>query len=120
MASFSVHTQLVMPLVNLCGRPNINQGVSFSTITAPLRSRQLNSRNHVPWAVIAACNFAAGVALVILRFMLATENKKRENETYDDKYDKVYITDEAGVEKRVDRTLLDLTDKQNRSFRYVL
>ncbi|KAJ8590946.1 MFS general substrate transporter [Rhizopogon salebrosus TDB-379] len=77
-------------------------------------------RNHVPWAVIAACNFAAGVALVILRFMLATENKKRENETYDDQYDNVYVTDDAGVKKRVDKTLLDLTDKQNRAFRYVL
>jgi hypothetical protein len=31
-----------------------------------------------------------------------------------------HITDEAGVEKRVEKTLLDLTDKQNRSFRYVL
>jgi hypothetical protein len=60
------------------------------------------------------------VALLILRFMLATENKKREHETHDSKYDKVYVLGEAGAEKRVDKAFLDLTDKQNRDFRYVL
>ncbi|OJA12545.1 hypothetical protein AZE42_08142 [Rhizopogon vesiculosus] len=77
-------------------------------------------RNHIPWAVIAACNFAAGVALVTLRFMLNNENKKREKETRDDQYDNRYVLDEGGEKKRVDKAFLDLTDKQNRDFRYVL
>lgn len=82
---------------------------------------QYQPRNHIPWAVIASCNFAAGVALVVLRFMLATENKKRDRETPGDKHDAVYILDESGAERRkVDKAFLDLTDTQNRDFRYVL
>ncbi|KAG0705125.1 major facilitator superfamily domain-containing protein [Suillus ampliporus] len=81
---------------------------------------QYQPRNHVPWAVITSCNFAAGVALVILRFILATENKRRDRETPDDKHNAVYILDESGVERRVDKAFLDLTDKENRDFRYVL
>lgn len=52
--------------------------------------------------------------------MLNAENKKRELETHDDQYDNVYVLDAAGVEKKVDKAFLDLTDKQNRDFRYVL
>ena len=52
--------------------------------------------------------------------MLSTENKKRELETRDDQYDNVYVLDDTGVKKRVDKAFLDLTDKQNRDFRYVL
>ncbi|KAG1754358.1 major facilitator superfamily domain-containing protein [Suillus lakei] len=81
---------------------------------------QYQPRNHVPWAVIASCNFAAGIALVVLRFMLATENRKRDREIPDDKQDAVYILDESGAERKVDKAFLDLTDKQNRDFRYVL
>lgn len=81
---------------------------------------QYQPRNHVPWAVITSCNFAAGIALVVLRFMLASENTKRERETPDDRHDAVYIVDESGVERKVDKAFLDLTDKENRDFRYVL
>lgn len=81
---------------------------------------QYQPRNHVPWAVIASCNFAAGIALVVLRFMLASDNTKRDRETPDDKHGAVYILDESGTERRVDKAFLDLTDKQNRDFRYVL
>jgi len=85
---------------------------------------QYQPRNHIPWAVIAACNFGAGVMLLIIRFMLASENKKRDAEGYDDTYDNVYIAEEQAdgntVEKKVDKAFLDLTDKQNREFRYIL
>lgn len=80
---------------------------------------QYQPRNHVPWAVITSCNFAAGIALVVLRFMFASENRKREQET-PDKHDAVYVLDESGAERKVDKAFLDLTDKQNRDFRYVL
>ncbi|KAH7920140.1 MFS general substrate transporter [Leucogyrophana mollusca] len=85
---------------------------------------QYQPRNHVPWAVITACNFAAGLALLLIRFLLASENKRRELEKRDETYDNVYIVDiqpdGSKLEKRVDKAFLDLTDKQNRDFRYVL
>lgn len=52
--------------------------------------------------------------------MLATENNKRNNEIRDDKYDTVLVRNEDGTGTRVDKAFLDLTDKQNRDFRYVL
>ncbi|KAJ3517410.1 hypothetical protein NLJ89_g522 [Agrocybe chaxingu] len=81
-------------------------------------------RNHVPWAVISACIFTCAMLMLLLRFMLASENKNRDAEKRDDTYDDVYITevttDGKTIEKRVDRAFLDLTDIQNRDFRYVL
>jgi ACS family allantoate permease-like MFS transporter len=52
--------------------------------------------------------------------MLVSENTKRERENPDNKHDAVYILDESGAERKVDKAFLDLTDKQNRDFRYVL
>lgn len=56
--------------------------------------------------------------------MLARENQRREAEQGDKKFDGVYIAQELAdgrkVEKRVDRVFLDLTDIQNRDFRYAL
>ncbi|KAL5525305.1 hypothetical protein ACEPAF_9175 [Sanghuangporus sanghuang] len=81
-------------------------------------------RYHVPWAIIAICYSSAAVLLLIQRYVLNRENKKRDTETPDRIYDDVWIkvTDENGdiTEKRVDKAFLDLTDKQNRGFRYVL
>ena len=81
-------------------------------------------RYHIPWAVIAICYSSAGVLLLVQRCMLNRENKKRDREPPDHTYDDVWvkITDENGdiVEKKVDKAFLDLTDKQNRDFRYVL
>ncbi|KAF8891290.1 major facilitator superfamily domain-containing protein [Infundibulicybe gibba] len=86
--------------------------------------KQYQPRNHVPWAILAACAFASGVIILILRALYARENKKRDAEQRDDTYDNVYLThvelDGTTVEKRVDREFLDLTDVQNRDFRYVL
>lgn len=55
--------------------------------------------------------------------MLTRENKKRDGEKYDSKWDDVCIVREVDgklVERRVDKEFLDLTDKQMRDFRYVL
>ena len=72
--------------------------------------------------------------------MLQSENKRRDAEKRDDSYDDVYLTQELAdgtkTEKRVDKVrcdlaliysahtscqaFLDLTDIQNRDFRYVL
>jgi ACS family allantoate permease-like MFS transporter len=56
--------------------------------------------------------------------MLASENQRRDTEQSDERDDVVYITQEqpdgTRLEKRVDRAFLDLTDIQNREFRYAL
>ncbi|EIW74735.1 MFS general substrate transporter [Coniophora puteana RWD-64-598 SS2] len=81
-------------------------------------------RNHVPWIVIAVCDIACPLLLLLLRFLLARENKRRDVEPADDTYDEVYIervNEDGKVEQvRVDKEFLDLTDRQNRDFRYVL
>lgn len=53
------------------------------------------------------------------------ENKRRDlesssSETYDDVYITVKGDDGSDVQKKVDKAFLDLTDRQNRDFRYVL
>ncbi|RXW18733.1 hypothetical protein EST38_g7118, partial [Candolleomyces aberdarensis] len=86
--------------------------------------KKYQPRNHVPWIVISCCIFAGAVLIFILRTMLARENEKRNKETRDETYDDVYIQKEkedgTKVEQRVDKAFLDLTDIQNRDFRYIL
>ncbi|KAL0946783.1 hypothetical protein HGRIS_012956 [Hohenbuehelia grisea] len=86
--------------------------------------KRYQPRNHVPWTIIAVASAVSGILLLILRAMLAMENKRRDMEQHDDSFDDVYLThveaDGKTVEKKVDRAFLDLTDRQNREFRYVL
>ncbi|TRM59317.1 major facilitator superfamily domain-containing protein [Schizophyllum amplum] len=86
--------------------------------------KQYQPRNHVPWAVIACCSFISGLLLLALRFTLASENKRRAASHESDSLDDVYVEqkDDSGAvhEAKVDRAFLDLTDKQNVKFRYIL
>ena len=59
-------------------------------------------RNHIPWAILTTCSFLSGVLILVLRFMLASENKRRDKEMYDDKYDNVFVMVD-GAEKKVDK-----------------
>ncbi|KAH9057903.1 MFS general substrate transporter [Lactarius deliciosus] len=81
-------------------------------------------RNHVPWIIIGVCYVTCMVLLFAIRVLLSRENKRREAEPLDDAYDNVFVTriDEDGkrVEMKVPKEFLDLTDRQNRDFRYVL
>jgi len=81
-------------------------------------------RNKVPFSIILACSFVCALTLLVIRWYLAAENTKREEEGPDGIYDNVYIQvlDENGrsVEKKVDKTFLDLTDGQNHEFRFTL
>ncbi|EIW80168.1 MFS general substrate transporter [Coniophora puteana RWD-64-598 SS2] len=81
-------------------------------------------RNHVPWIVIAVCYIACPLLLLLLRYILARENSRRDAEPEDDAYEEVYIErlseDGKLVQVRVDKEFLDLTDRQNRDYRYVL
>ncbi|KAF5362795.1 hypothetical protein D9757_011022 [Collybiopsis confluens] len=81
-------------------------------------------RNHVPWTIIGACYGACMFLFLAIRYHLDRENKRRDAEPRDDRYDNVYIerVNEDGTidEVKVEKEFLDLTDKQNRDFRYVL
>ncbi|EJF61405.1 MFS general substrate transporter [Dichomitus squalens LYAD-421 SS1] len=81
-------------------------------------------RNHVPWIIIGISYVICPLLLLVIRALLARENKKRDAEPVDDKYEDFYIEvvlpDGTRTERRVDKEFLDLTDVQNRDFRYVL
>ncbi|KAI5900438.1 MFS general substrate transporter [Schizophyllum commune H4-8] len=87
--------------------------------------KKYQPRNHVPWTVIACCSFVSGLLLLALRYVLASENKRRDASAQEtDSLDEVYVEqkDESGAvrEAKVDKAFLDLTDKQNKDFRYIL
>jgi predicted MFS family arabinose efflux permease len=85
---------------------------------------QYKPRNRVPWVVIGLCYLVCPILLLIIRFMLSRENKKRDAEPVNDNFEEVYIeqvtADGKRIEVKVDKEFLDLTDIQNRDFRYVL
>jgi len=62
--------------------------------------------------------------LFAVRVLLSRENKRRDAEPLDDTYDNVFLSkmyqDGNRVEVKVAKEFLDLTDRQNREFRYVL
>ncbi|KAG8710878.1 hypothetical protein FRC11_004016 [Ceratobasidium sp. 423] len=81
-------------------------------------------RNRVPWAIITTCYVLCPLTLLTLRFLLARENKKRDAEPKSDATGDAYIEeileDGTRIERKIDKAFLDLTDIQNREFRYVL
>ncbi|KAG1838582.1 MFS general substrate transporter [Suillus subalutaceus] len=85
---------------------------------------QYKPRNRVPWVVIGLCYLICPLLLLVIRFMLSRENKKRDAEPVNDTFEDVYIeqitADGKRIEVKVDKEFLDLTDIQNRDFRYVL
>ncbi|KZT26575.1 MFS general substrate transporter [Neolentinus lepideus HHB14362 ss-1] len=86
--------------------------------------KRYQPRNHIPWAVMTVCIFVYACILLCIRAYLVYENQKRDQEHRDENYDDVFVTvkNENGivVEKKVDKAFLDLTDRENRDFRYVL
>ncbi|KAJ8581104.1 MFS general substrate transporter [Rhizopogon salebrosus TDB-379] len=85
---------------------------------------QYKPRNRIPWVVIGICYLSCPILLLTVRFILARENKKRDAEHVSDTFEEVYIeqvtADGKRIEVKVDKEFLDLTDIQNRDFRYVL
>nr|GAT56421.1 MFS general substrate transporter [Mycena chlorophos] len=81
-------------------------------------------RNHVPWTIIGVC-YGIGILIILaIRQLLITENKHRNTApASDDPYDDVYVErigeDGKGEMVKVAKEYLDLTDRQNRDFRYV-
>ncbi|KAH9958005.1 major facilitator superfamily domain-containing protein [Russula dissimulans] len=82
-------------------------------------------RNHIPWTIIGICYASCMALLFAIRVLLARENKRRDVEPpADDTYEDVYVVkineDGSRAETKVSKEFLDLTDRQNRDFRYVL
>ncbi|KAF7345820.1 MFS general substrate transporter [Mycena venus] len=83
-------------------------------------------RNRVPWIVIATCYMCCMLLVLTIRYLLVAENRKRGVESKrDNQYDNVYVVRPVSTRSRrvervkVDKEFLDLTDIQNRDFRYV-
>ncbi|KAF7800177.1 hypothetical protein EIP86_011424 [Pleurotus ostreatoroseus] len=93
--------------------------------TAPFMwQAKYQPRNHIPWIIIGICYVVCPMILLMIRYILQRENRIRDNEPVDETYEDVYIevvTPEGKrVEQKVPKEYLDLTDRQNRDFRYVL
>ncbi|KAF8077689.1 major facilitator superfamily domain-containing protein [Lyophyllum atratum] len=100
-------------------------GYAVGNAAGPLMwKKAYQPRNRVPWSILSGFCFFSALIILALRALLARENKRRDKEQHDDKYDEVYIThlqaDGTSVEKKVDRAFLDLTDRKNRDFRYIM
>ncbi|GAW03136.1 MFS general substrate transporter [Lentinula edodes] len=118
-ATTSGHTKKVtMNAVMLCGYCIGNAVGPF------MWQEKYKPRNHVPWIVIGVCYVVSIILLMIIRAYLANENRRRDAEPLDTSYDDVYtelMGSDGVMEKvKVDKEFLDLTDVQNREFRYVL
>lgn len=81
---------------------------------------QYKPRNHIPWAIISATNFSSALAFLLLRFLLAADNHSRDASSDSDIPVSVVVVDLDGMRTKVPKAFLDLTDRQNRDFRYPL
>jgi MFS transporter, ACS family, allantoate permease len=88
--------------------------------------QEYKPRNHIPWAIIAMGSAVSSLLLLAIRAVLVAENNKRDREQMEGKdQTSAYVVvetraDGTQVERKVDEAFLDLTDKQNSNFRYVL
>lgn len=89
---------------------------------------QYKPRNYVPWGINLASYVGDIILILAIRYVLQTENKRRDalqasgKHEYEEHDGYVERTDSNGqvVRQKVDRGLLDMTDRENLSFRYVL
>ncbi|KAF8124325.1 MFS general substrate transporter [Boletus edulis] len=84
---------------------------------------QYRPRNRIPWIVIGICYFTCPLLLLAIRRLLAGENARRDAEPIEED-EEFFIEKESEdgtrVQVKVDKEFMDLTDRQNRDFRYVL
>ncbi|KAI6113439.1 MFS general substrate transporter [Pisolithus croceorrhizus] len=96
----------------------------IGNIVGPLLwQAQYKPRYHVPWAVIAVCYCVCPMILLVIRALLNRENRRRDSEPsneVEEYYIEKVTEDGKRIEVKVDKEFLDLTDRQNRDFRYVL
>lgn len=74
-------------------------------------------RNHIPWIIIGISYAICIGLLLIIRWLLARENKRRDSEPVDHSYDEVYIERERnGVIERVKVAKVCCEDKSPKVF----
>jgi hypothetical protein len=103
-------------------------GYCLGNLLAPLMwLDKYKPRNFVPWVIIIISYSICVVMLLAIRWRLAYENKQRdmlqaESGTDEDDYGYIdeVLEDGTTVTHKVDKAFMDLTDKQNLSFRYPL
>jgi len=84
-------------------------------------------RNYVPWSVITVSYGICVIMILCIRWALSKENKRRdllqaESSSDEDEYGYIdeYMEDGTKVTHKIEKAFLDLTDKENLSFRYPL
>jgi len=84
-------------------------------------------RDLVPWSINLASYGCNWILILALRIYLQRENKRRDaiqaaSGKPDDEFGYVERTDTDGkvIRQKVEKALLDITDRENMSFRYVL
>jgi hypothetical protein len=95
--------------------------------------QQYKPRNIVPWTITLVTYFVDIAIILCIRYILVAENKRRDRlkaeaeaagQNLDEFSDIGYLDtiDESGksIRVKVERALLDQTDKENLAFRYVL
>ncbi|KZT60921.1 MFS general substrate transporter [Calocera cornea HHB12733] len=87
---------------------------------------QYRPRDTVPWAIILMSEGITICLIILLRVLLIRENKRRDALQADEKDEQGeygYVEQEENghiVRRRVEKRLMDLTDRENLSFRYAL
>jgi len=88
---------------------------------------QYKPRNYLPWAINLVSYFGGIVIALIIRMYLIRENKRRDaartaSGSAPDEFGYVERVDDEGkvYQQKVEKSLLDLTDKENPDFRYCL
>ncbi len=96
-----------MPPAHLCGKPSTNRGGLLVSLSSIYLANNTSGRNHVPWEIIGVSYVVGPFTLLLIRALLAAENKRRDAEppdlTYDDVYIEVITSDGKRVEKKVDK-----------------
>ncbi|OJT10662.1 hypothetical protein TRAPUB_12823 [Trametes pubescens] len=86
--------------------------------------KRYQPRNELPWLILSICWAVSALLLLTTRAYLSWENARRERAGPDERYNDMRITEKHSdgtvMGKRVEKAFLDLTDMQNRDFRYVL
>ena len=109
MLSCSLRTVLETLPARSCGSRSTSQGQlekSFSRSENYLKLIPFCCRNHVPWIIIGICYALCMSLLLTIRYVLSSENKRRDNEPIDDTYDDVYI-ERIGKEGQTERIKVD-------------
>jgi len=63
-------------------------------------------RNHVPWIIIGACYVTCMGLLLLIRYLLSNENKRRDNEPVDETFEDVYI-ERIGKDGELEKVKVD-------------